>query len=111
MRRVDKATVEALQGTAPGACPNDHKRLYGLLSTGQIFGTFNESEREEIWERVCVVSQDCLIPTLFTFFEDIKLLGNAAACIKRLMHLSKGLVLLSVSSSCLPIPIKRQTSA
>lgn len=90
MLRVDKATVEALQGTAPGACRDDHKRLYSQLSSGRIFGTFGESEREEIWERVCAVSQDCLIPSLFTFFEDIKFLRSAAACIRRLMHLSKG---------------------
>ncbi len=90
MLRVDKATVEALQGTAPGVCRDDHKRLYSQLSSGRIFGTFPESEREEIWERVCAVSQDCLIPTLFTFFEDIKFLGSATACIRRLMHLSKG---------------------
>ena len=69
---------------------DDRKRLYSQLSSGHIFGTFSESEREQIWERVCIVSQECLIPTLFTFFEDMKFLGSAVACMRRLMHLSKG---------------------
>lgn len=87
MRKVDETTVKALEGTAPGACSADYTSLLSELRSGRIFANFSDLEREELWSQVCIVSRRCLIPSLHTFFEDLKFLKGAAACVKRLMHL------------------------
>jgi hypothetical protein len=87
MQKVDERTVQVLEGTAPGACSADYTFLLGELRGGRIFANFSDTEREELWSQVCTVSRRCLIPSLHTFFEDLKFLKNAAACIKRLMQL------------------------
>ncbi|KAK1712146.1 hypothetical protein BDP67DRAFT_405004, partial [Colletotrichum lupini] len=84
MRLVDRPTIERLQGKAPGAFSADHDELLSDLRSGRIFGNFSQQQREEIRARVCNVSQQCLIPSLFTFFEDRKFLHAAAGCMRRL---------------------------
>ncbi|RSL40409.1 hypothetical protein CEP54_016126 [Fusarium duplospermum] len=88
MRLVDRATIERVQGTAPGAFSTDHDDLLCDLKSGRIFGNFSEPQRGEIWPRVCAISRQCLIPSLFTFFEDRKFLSTAADCMRRLTHVS-----------------------
>src|SRR5438045_8324504 len=85
MKKVDRATVKALELTAPGACRADAEVLYGKLRTGQIFGAFDEQEREAIWIEVLRVSTDYLIPSLYSFFEDLNYLKGIADCVKRLI--------------------------
>lgn len=87
MRKIDEKTVEPLQGTAPGACSHDNASLLTELEGGKIFGNFSNAERKDIWSRVCAVSRTGLIPSLHTFFEDLKFLKEAAACMRRLVHL------------------------
>ncbi|KAH7112735.1 hypothetical protein EDB81DRAFT_670705, partial [Dactylonectria macrodidyma] len=84
MRLIDRPTVEKLEGKAPGAVQEDHGELIGELKSGHIFGNFPESQKAELWFRVCAASRDHLIPSLFTFFEDRKFLNSAADCIKRI---------------------------
>jgi hypothetical protein len=50
---------------APGNCGEDPKELMGLTFGGQIFSSFGESERKEIWERI--KQFDGIIPSLETF--------------------------------------------
>ncbi|KAJ4519899.1 hypothetical protein HRR75_001760 [Exophiala dermatitidis] len=88
MRKVDQATVKALEFTAPGGCKRDAETLWGQFKSGRIFGAFSEPERESIWKEVLSYSRDRLIPSLFTFFEDLKYLQGIADCVKRLLHLS-----------------------
>lgn len=85
MRQIDKATVEALQGRAPGACRTDHDDLLARLKSGQIFGNCSEPQRETMWPKVCSASRTQLIPSLFTFFEDRKFLACAAECMKSIV--------------------------
>ncbi|OBS20599.1 hypothetical protein FPOA_06952 [Fusarium poae] len=87
MRKIDEKTVETLQGTAPGACSHDNASLLAEIEGGKLFGNFSSAERGEIWSRVCAVSRASLIPSLHTFFEDLKFLKEAAACMRRLVHL------------------------
>ncbi|KAL5344424.1 hypothetical protein ACLOAV_010684 [Pseudogymnoascus australis] len=54
---------------------------------GQIFAEFSQPEREVIWGDLRSV--DCLIPSLFTFFEDLKYLIACAGCLKRLVRPSR----------------------
>ena len=88
MQKVDRPTVMALELTAPGACSADARALYGQLRRGQIFGNFNEQDREVIWSEVLSVSTDRLIPSFFSFFEDLNYLQGPANCVKRLIPLS-----------------------
>jgi hypothetical protein len=88
MQRVDRATVKALELTAPGACRADFQALYGKVRSGQILGAFSERDREDIWSRVLSATVDRLVPSLFSYFEDFNYLKNVADGVKRLFPLS-----------------------
>ena len=74
MQKLDKATMKALELTAPGASRADRRTIVRQVRSGQILARFAEREREAIWNEVLAVSTDRLIPSLFTFFEDINYL-------------------------------------
>ncbi len=78
--------MKALELKAPRLSTLDVKVLRGQVLGGKIFGAFSEQERVAIWGRLQVV--DDLIPSLFTFFEDVKYLEACANCVKRLISLS-----------------------
>jgi len=78
--------VKALELKAPRLSTLDAKVLRGQVLGGEIFGAFSEQERVAIWGRLQAV--DGLIPSLFTFFEDVKYLEACANCVKRLVSLS-----------------------
>jgi hypothetical protein len=54
---------------------------------GQIFTEFSQPEREVIWGDLRSVGG--LIPSLFTFFEDLKYLIACAGCLKQLLRPSR----------------------
>ncbi|KAL9127435.1 MAG: hypothetical protein Q9217_003687 [Psora testacea] len=85
MAKVDQATVEALQLTAPWASTLDAKILRGKILGGELFCRFSQQEREEIWIRL--QSFKGLIPSLFELFENIKCLEAWADCLKWLVCL------------------------
>ncbi len=78
--------MKALELKAPRLSTLDAKVLRGQVLGGEIFGAFSEQERVAIWGRLQAV--DRLIPSLFTFFEDVKYLEACANCVKRLVSLS-----------------------
>ncbi|KAG9767157.1 hypothetical protein KCU88_g7485, partial [Aureobasidium melanogenum] len=80
--------VKELEGTAPGACRADARDLYRKLKAGKIFGAFNDQDREKIWAEVCRRTKDRLVPSFFTFFEDLNWLKGPADCVKRLIPIS-----------------------
>ncbi|KKO96911.1 hypothetical protein THAR02_10986 [Trichoderma harzianum] len=79
----------ALEGMSPGACFADHKSLFEKIKSGSIFENFSVSQREQLWERVCSTSKKCLIPSLFTFFEDRKFLQDAAGAIRKVLDVNR----------------------
>jgi hypothetical protein len=83
MRDLPECAIEELQGKAPGSCKADHDDLLGKLET--MCSPFTEQQRRILWENICNNSQSCLIPSLFTFFEDRKFLANAANCIRAIV--------------------------
>ena len=85
MRRVDQATVKALELTAPWVSTLDAKILRGKVLGGNIFCSFSQQEREGIWARLQVIHD--LIPSLFTFFEDFKYFDTCTDCLKWLICL------------------------
>ncbi|KAK5065433.1 hypothetical protein LTR84_001271 [Exophiala bonariae] len=87
LQKVDQDTVKALELRAPRYSRRESLLLYGQMLSGQIFGAFSREEREEIW--LDLRSIDGLIPSLFTFFEDLKYLSAPANCLKQLVHVSR----------------------
>ncbi|KAH7016538.1 uncharacterized protein B0I36DRAFT_254585 [Microdochium trichocladiopsis] len=87
MEKIDADTIRALQGMAPGACQSDHSSLLDKLRSGHILGGFTEQARGEMWSQICTVSRHTLIPSLHTFFEDLKYLKCATDSLRRLLHL------------------------
>ncbi|KAK3935776.1 hypothetical protein QBC46DRAFT_367351 [Diplogelasinospora grovesii] len=76
MRRVNTNTVKA----------KDREKLYTKLLRGEIFGEFNERERELIWNKLLSISTNRLIPSLFTFFEDLSYLEGPLKSMRRLVQ-------------------------
>jgi hypothetical protein len=74
MRRVDRATVKAIELTAPGTCKTDKRALYKQLQNGQIFSAFDEQNHEIIWKKMLSIFTDRLIPFLFNFFKNVNYL-------------------------------------
>ncbi|KAF1964839.1 hypothetical protein BU23DRAFT_363413, partial [Bimuria novae-zelandiae CBS 107.79] len=86
--KLNRADVKALELTAPGACRADREHLYGQLRSGKIFGAFNEQERETIWAKVISISSDRLIPSFYSYFEDMNYFQGPVKCVKSLIELS-----------------------
>jgi hypothetical protein len=84
---VDEATVKFLELKAPGVSVLDANAVHGKLLTGKIFNRFSDTDRSNIWMRMQNV--EGLIPSLYSFFEDIKYLEVCADCVKRLVTLSQ----------------------
>lgn len=89
MRLITREDVAALEGKAPGACSADSRLLLSRVVGGEIFKNFNRSRRDEMWSLVCKFSQQCLIPSLSTFFNDRKPLHDAVGSIKKLLDIGK----------------------
>ncbi|KAM3560519.1 hypothetical protein ARSEF4850_003620 [Beauveria asiatica] len=85
MERLDEDTVLALQLKAPGACEKEARTLYAQVHSGCLFGAFNETARNRIWLRLCSATVDCLVPSLYAFFENLKYMQAAADCMRRLV--------------------------
>ncbi|KAI9767338.1 MAG: hypothetical protein M1840_005747 [Geoglossum simile] len=86
LRKVDQATVKALELRVPQASTLDAASLRSQILGGQVFSAFSDHKRQDIWERVQLV--EGVIPSLFTFFKDILYLHECAACMRRLLSLT-----------------------
>lgn len=76
--------MRALELKAPRYSSQDTRTIQGQLLSGEIFGAFTLEERQAIWEQLR--SFDGLIPSLFSFSEDVKYLLACADCMKRLIE-------------------------
>lgn len=85
MERLDEDTVLALQLKAPGACEKEARALYAEVHSGCMFRDFSDAARTRIWLRLCSATTDCLVPSLYAFFENLKYMQAAADCIRRLV--------------------------
>ena len=93
LQKVDERTVKAVELTAPGASTSDAETLRSQIHGGQIFGAFNDQEREHILTKLLLV--DGIIPSLHTFFRDLGYLQACVNCVKRLTSLSPGQTLFN----------------
>lgn len=108
LQEVDQATVRALELRAPRCSKRDAQFLQGQLLSGQIFSAFSQQEREAIW--VNLRSIDGLIPSFFTFFEDLKYLSACADCLKQLVKLSCRDTLFTALQRKFPYRTRQATS-
>ncbi|ELR06849.1 hypothetical protein VC83_03930 [Pseudogymnoascus destructans] len=83
MLMVDQATVKVVELMAPKSSKRDAQLLHGQLVSGQIFSGFNLEGRETIWSNLRIISG--LIPSLYTFFEDLKYLEACAGSMRHLV--------------------------
>ncbi|KAJ6102590.1 hypothetical protein N7486_005017 [Penicillium sp. IBT 16267x] len=91
MAKIDTCTVKALELKAPTACKLDARKAKGLILSAEAFVHFNETERNNIWQRLAKHDAcDGIIPSLHTFFRDINYLEACANGIKQLVELKKG---------------------
>jgi hypothetical protein len=83
MRCLDSSTVEKIQSKAPGCSGYDLAILETAFQEGKLFPTVqNPEDRRAIWNNL--VSIQVLIPSLYTFFEDLKYLRASVKILRQL---------------------------
>ena len=91
MQNTDKDTVEALQLKAPGLSTEDLASIEISFRERKLFSSIlNPESREQIWENLR--KEKRLIPSLWSFFEDIKYLKGPTNIMKHLFSNVEGTV-------------------
>ncbi|KAH6645569.1 hypothetical protein BKA67DRAFT_117672 [Truncatella angustata] len=83
--KIDTETVQAVELTCPRYSSADRRRLRLLLEKGQIFRGLGHQEREGVWGNL--MSIDCIVPSLRSFFEDAMYLWPCANNIRHVIGL------------------------
>jgi Protein of unknown function (DUF3723) len=83
MQKIDQPSVRALELKAPGVSRFDARTIEGQILGGQIFHDFSHEERSSILDRVRLFKS--LIPSLYTFFRNIR---YCEVCIQSMKHLT-----------------------
>ncbi|KAH6972699.1 hypothetical protein EDB80DRAFT_596082 [Ilyonectria destructans] len=97
MARFDVHSLRTLDGTAPGANEAERIRLEALVTSGQILGPFNDTERKGIWGNICSNTTDCVVPTLWGFFSNLNYIRPIASCLERLVDVREHSLRISLS--------------
>ena len=84
--KIDRATITTLELKASRALTIDADALRTQVLGEKIFNTFSSKQRVGIWGRLQLI--DCLISSLYTFFEDINYLQVLVDCLKWLTSIS-----------------------
>ena len=93
LRVVDSAIVKNLELRAPAVSKYDAAFIIRCIRNGIIFPSLSNAEKEVILYNL--LSVDLIIPSLYTFCEDIKYLKLYAKAIKMLIEL-RGLASLRI---------------
>jgi len=81
-QHLDARTVELLQGLSPFYSTRGRQFILDSFESGELFPSILESRvRLQLQERVCRVK--CLIPSLYCFLEDTKLLESCTKILRR----------------------------
>ncbi|KAJ5737432.1 uncharacterized protein N7483_002557 [Penicillium malachiteum] len=83
MLRIDVHTVSTLQLLAPGVSSTDRAHVKGLVRSGAVFANFSTAERASIWKEMKRPS--VIIPSLTSFFKDVRFLKSCANGVKMLV--------------------------
>jgi len=87
MSKLDPSSIEKLQLRSPSNCLKDRQALQPLIEDGSILAGFTLLERRENWNRI--LSYRRLIPSLYTFFEDLKYHRILVRCLTQLVKPSR----------------------
>ncbi|PYI07382.1 hypothetical protein BO78DRAFT_313232 [Aspergillus sclerotiicarbonarius CBS 121057] len=87
LAKIDQRTVDRLQLKAPGVSIEDRLEVQGLISSGRIFSQFSATERDSIWTKLASFGR--IVPSLYTFFEDLKYLTACSQCVQWLLVTKK----------------------
>ena len=99
-RRITISDVEALATSAPGAIPSDRDAIYRkIFHSREVFRNFHREELPALWENVQRASRNGPIPSLETFFEDLKFIRGPLRCLRELVKIGPGQSLLKTLSS------------
>ena len=86
MNLVDVGTVKYLESRAPAASEQDTHFIKTCMDTGKFFAqVLDPAVRKTIVNSICAIER--LVPSLWTFFEDLKQLGPCSKPIKTLLEL------------------------
>lgn len=86
MNLVDAGTVRKMEQRAPAASEHHTSFLRTCMKTGKIFAqVLDPRTRRTIIDSICAV--DRLIPSLWTFFEDIERLAPCARAVRMLLDM------------------------
>ena len=81
---VDKETVESIQALAPGISTRDYNSIVVAMDSGLLFPLVKAPEQRHLILQN-LQSLDCLIPSFFTFFENLKYLEPCCQIMKGLL--------------------------
>lgn len=102
MEKLDVTSVKAVELTAPGAYSNTAIDINSQILTGKIFSAYTKEEQIRIMANLCSNTTDCLVPSLYGFFENIKYLKHAADCLKRVFDIKPGKTVRSTLAGYFP---------
>lgn len=81
---VDEATVKHLEGLAPARSREDHLLVRHLMESKKLFPLLSSNaERDTVLENLLSIAG--IVPSLFTFFENLKLLEPCAQVMRALL--------------------------
>lgn len=81
--KIDVHTIQTLQLLAPGVSTKDRATAKGLVLGGAVFSNFTQTERSSIWKKM--KKKNDIIPSLYSFFQNMRYLESCADCMKRLV--------------------------
>lgn len=83
LQKFSTTDVKTLELRCPRYSTHDETVIKRELDQKRLFSRFSPEERQAIWTELTAI--DCIIPSLFTFFEDIKVLQSCAESMKHLI--------------------------
>ena len=99
MQLVDRATVEAVELTAPRAFKKDAQKLLNQIQSGEIFEAFNRKNRDQILNKL--ISTEHFISFFRSFFRDMNYLNALTDNVKLLIDLASNDIIFVVLSRTL----------
>ena len=86
--RLEHKDVKMLELRCPAVYNADRRLLEPLFKNGEVLHRFSQAERDQVWLRL--LEYKALVPSFFSFFENLKYLCSIADCLKKLVSLDHG---------------------
>lgn len=86
--KLEHKDVKMLELRCPAMYGADRRLLEPLFKNGEVLHHFSPAERDQVWHRL--LEYQALVPSFFSFFENLKYLCSIADCLKKLVSLDHG---------------------